>query len=77
MLPGKTIASWRERIPELLRGHSAKMFGILMKLDVFGVLSQSKVLEGKVPYAREGKGLNKDLRSLLLLMLLVEKNLQS
>ena len=37
---------------ELFRGYLPK---ILVKLDIFGVLSQSMVLERKVPYVKDEK----------------------
>ena len=41
-----------------------RMFGILMKRDVSGVLFQNMVLRRKGLYAREEKKLSKGLRSL-------------
>ena len=56
---GETITSWKERIPELLRGIQPRMYGTKTKLGVFSVLCQSKVLGGRVQNAKGGKSLNR------------------
>ena len=74
---GETITSWRERIPELLRGYSAENVWNLDETGCFWRALPEHGFGRKGSLCKGGKRLNKDLRLLILLMLLEEKNLQS